>query len=280
MMDFLRKRLLGLHANPGRYGRWLLGLLPFLLVLVLYSSASSLRRAENPQDKLLPSFSQMASAMHTAALEKSRRTGDRILWTDTAASLKRLLLGVALAAIAGLTLGILTGLYPGGNALIHPFLTVIAMVPPLSVLPILFITLGIDELAKVSLIVIGLFALLARDMHLSVEALPGQQITKALTLGATNSQLIVKIILPQVLPRLIESVRLSLGAAWLFLIAAEAIASNAGLGYRIFLVRRYLAMDMILPYVAWITLLGFAMDLGLRGLLRWAFPWYIATRTR
>ena len=55
--------------------------------------------------------------------------------------------------------------------------------------------------------------------------------------------------MPQVLPRLIDTVRLALGAAWLFLIAAEAIAATEGLGYRIFLVRRYLAMDVILPYV-------------------------------
>ena len=70
------------------------------------------------------------------------------------------------------------------------------------------------------------------------------------------------------------SLRLVLGSAWLFLIAAEAIASTDGLGYRIFLVRRYLAMDVILPYVVWITLLAWLMDLGLRQLTRLAFPWY------
>ena len=75
------------------------------------------------------------------------------------------------------------------------------------------------------------------------------------------------------LPRLIDGVRLSLGAAWLFLIAAEAIASDSGLGYRIFLMRRYLAMDVILPYVAWITLLAFTLDLALRLFQRIAFRW-------
>jgi len=78
----------------------------------------------------------------------------------------------------------------------------------------------------------------------------------------------------QVLPRLVDAVRLSLGAAWLFLIAAEAIASTEGLGYRIFLVRRYLAMDVILPYVAWITLLAYLTDYVLRLVSRLAFPWY------
>jgi NitT/TauT family transport system permease protein len=68
--------------------------------------------------------------------------------------------------------------------------------------------------------------------------------------------------------------RLSLGAAWLFLIAAEAIASTDGLGYRIFLVRRYLSMDLILPYVAWITLLAWLTDELLRRITLWCFPWY------
>jgi NitT/TauT family transport system permease protein len=66
---------------------------------------------------------------------------------------------------------------------------------------------------------------------------------------------------------------LSLGPAWLFLIAAEAIAATEGLGYRIFLVRRYLAMDIILPYVAWITLLAYTSDWVLRWITRHGFAW-------
>jgi NitT/TauT family transport system permease protein len=84
---------------------------------------------------------------------------------------------------------------------------------------------------------------------------------------------VTRVILPQMWPRLIDAVRLNLGAAWLFLIAAEAIASTEGLGFRIFLVRRYMAMDVILPYVAWITLLAFSMDWGLKLLRSRAFPW-------
>jgi NitT/TauT family transport system permease protein len=75
------------------------------------------------------------------------------------------------------------------------------------------------------------------------------------------------------MPRLIQAVRLSLGPAWVFLISAEAVASDVGLGYRIFLVRRYLAMDTIIPYVAWIALLAIAMDVTLAFLSRRMFPW-------
>jgi NitT/TauT family transport system permease protein len=79
------------------------------------------------------------------------------------------------------------------------------------------------------------------------------------------------------MPRLLGALRLALGPAWLFLIAAEAIAADQGLGYRIFLVRRYLAMDVILVYVIWITLLAFALDWALRTLTRRLYPWMGST---
>ena len=103
--------------------------------------------------------------------------------------------------------------------------------------------------------------------------LPLEQIVKAQTLGATSLAIALRVALPQVMPRLIQSVRLSLGPAWLFLIAAEAIASESGLGYRIFLVPRFLAMDVILVYVAWITILAFVVDRLLRYAGRRLFPW-------
>jgi NitT/TauT family transport system permease protein len=103
--------------------------------------------------------------------------------------------------------------------------------------------------------------------------LPAEQLIKAQTLGASSWQLVTRVILPQMWPRLIDAVRLTLGSAWLYLIAAEAIASTEGLGFRIFLVRRYLAMDVILPYVIWITLLAFTMDWALKQLRTRAFPW-------
>ena len=78
------------------------------------------------------------------------------------------------------------------------------------------------------------------------------------------------------MPRSIDTVRLSLGGGWLFLIAAEAIASTDGLGYRIFLVRRYLAMDVIIPYVLWITFLGFAIDWLAAPDMRRRYRWYLS----
>jgi NitT/TauT family transport system permease protein len=271
-------RLWGIHARPGRLLAGVLAVLPFALVLGLYLLASDARHRENPSDKLLPGFTQMARAVERMAFTEDKRSGEHLMLEDTKASLERLLTGVTVAAVAGLLLGINMGLFPGMSAGLAPFITFISMVPPLAILPILFIALGVDELAKISLIFLGTFPMITRDIYLATRKLPGEQITKALTLGASQLDILYRIVLPQVLPRLIDTVRLSLGAAWLFLIAAEAIASTDGLGYRIFLVRRYLAMDVILPYVLWITALGFSLDWLLRTLLRWRFSWYLVAK--
>ena len=255
----------------------LLALLPFILVAAVYLVASHQRLAENPQDKLLPSLGQMAAAIDQLALKPDPRTGDYTLFVDTWASLKRIGLGVGIAALAGLLVGINMGLLPRVRALFSPFLTFVSMIPPLAILPILFISLGVDELSKVALIFLGVFPVIARDLMIASGQIPREQIVKAITLGASQSDVIYRIVMPQILPRLIDNIRLCLGGAWLFLIAAEAIASTEGLGYRIFLVRRYLAMDQILPYVFWITALGFAADWGLRKLIQKRFRWYAAT---
>ena len=263
-----------INRHPDRSGRLLLILLPFALLLFAYFAGSAQRLAENPNDKLLPSATQMIAAVDRLAFTEDKRSGKYLFWQDTAASLKRLAMGVAIAALVGLCLGIAAGIIPLFGAPLSPLLTVLSMVPPLAILPILFIVFGLGELSKVMLIVIGITPILARDLEQRAREIPTELLIKAQTLGASTWTLILRVVLPQLLPRLLIALRLVLGSAWLFLIAAEAIASTDGLGYRIFLVRRYMAMDVILPYVVWITLLAWLMDLGLRQLARVCFPWF------
>jgi NitT/TauT family transport system permease protein len=170
-------------------------------------------------------------------------------------------------------LGVAIGVLPYLRHTLAPFVAAVSLIPPLAILPVLFIAVGLGELAKITLIIIGVAPVVVRDLAFRTGELPPEQIIKAQTLGASTWQLVVRVVLPQMWPRLIDALRLTLGSAWLFLIAAEAIASTEGLGYRIFLVRRYLAMDVILPYVAWITVLAFAMDWLLRLLRTKAFAW-------
>lgn len=263
-----------INQTPNRPLKILLALLPFVLIILLYVVSSDTRLEVNANDKLLPSFSQIGDGISRMAFEPSKRSGEYLMWQDTSSSLTRLGLGMLIAACLGLLIGMLTGALPFFSASFSPLLTVISLIPPLAVLPVLFIVFGLGELSKVALIAIGVTPFIARDIQRRTQEIPTEQIVKAQTLGANTSQIMIRVILPQVLPKLFDAVRLSLGAAWLFLIAAEAVASTDGLGYRIFLVRRYMAMDVILPYVAWITLLAFFIDYALRQLNRRLFPWH------
>jgi NitT/TauT family transport system permease protein len=262
-----------INQRPGRGGTVVLSSLPFILIVCAYLFYSHARLQENPGDKLLPAPATIAATIHQYAFEEDERSGDYLWWTDTLASLVRLLTALAISAAAGLLLGLAIGVIPYLRATLAPFVAAVSLIPPLAILPILFIVAGLGELAKVVLIIIGVAPIIVRDLALRAGELPTEQIIKAQTLGASTWQLAIRVVLPQLWPRLIDALRLTLGSAWLFLIAAEAIASTEGLGYRIFLVRRYLAMDVILPYVAWITLLAFTMDWMLRILRSKAFGW-------
>uniref|UniRef100_Q07SB7 Binding-protein-dependent transport systems inner membrane component n=1 Tax=Rhodopseudomonas palustris (strain BisA53) TaxID=316055 RepID=Q07SB7_RHOP5 len=267
-----------INIRPGRQLALYMAALPFVLVAIAYFVGSEARLAENPNDKLLPALSSMAQAVKQMAFQVDARTGSYLMWADTWASLERLGAALAISTAAALLFGIVIGLLPAANALLGSFVSVTSMVPPLALLPILFIVMGLGETSKIALIVIGTLPGMIRDLAMRVFELPREQLIKAQTLGASTWQIALRVAVPQILPRLIDSLRMQLGPAWLFLIAAEAIASDSGLGYRIFLVRRYLAMDVIIPYVIWITLLAFLMDFALRLLQRKAFPWFASVR--
>ena len=262
-----------INTPPSRGMRLALVLLPFALVILAYAVGSASRLAVNPSDKLLPSLAGFADAINRMAFIPDQRTGDYLLWSDTKASLIRLLAGLGISTLMALLTGMVIGMLPYLRALLAPFVAVISMVPPLALLPILFIALGLGETSKIALIVIGVAPAMIRDLALKVLDLPREQIVKAETLGGSSWQIALRVVLPQILPRLITCIRLQLGPAWLFLIAAEAISSDSGLGYRIFLVRRYLSMDVIFPYVVWITLLAVVMNVLLDRMRIAIFPW-------
>ncbi|WP_419827214.1 ABC transporter permease [Sphingomonas sp.] len=261
------------NVRPGRRNSILLGAIPLLAILAAYMLAAASRHAANPSDKLLPTPAAMFTAMHGLIAEVDPLSGRLVFWADTLASLERLGIALGICTLSTLFVGMVLGVLPAARATLGGLVTAIAVIPPIALLPILFIVFGLGETAKVALIVIGVAPFLIRDLADHVAAIPQEQLVKAQTLGASSWQLALRVALPQALPRLIAGLRLSLGPAWVYLISAEAIASDVGLGYRIFLVRRYLSMDVIIPYVAWISVLAIAMDVALAQLSRRAFAW-------
>jgi NitT/TauT family transport system permease protein len=183
-------------------------------------------------------------------------------------------IGVLLYSLSALFLGVMMGIFPWFRALMTPFILVISIVPALAILPIIFITFGTDDAGKIAVIVIGNLFLMTRDISRQTSEIPKHNVIKALTLGANNWQIIRRVIIPQVLPRFIETVRIYLSPAWLFLIAAEYSSSVYGLACRILYQTRQSNMALIIPIVIFMTAVGLFLNVLCILANRGFFPWY------
>jgi NitT/TauT family transport system permease protein len=277
-MSFFR-----IDAQPARVPAWVLSWLLFAVGIAAYFYAAEQRHRENPDDRVMPTVMQMARAFQEAAAkpadgeEVAPSLGARIrgsmLATDTLATARRFLISVALLFPAVL-LGLHMAMFPYVGAFFLRFFQFFDKIVALSLLPILFIAFGIDELSKIMLIVIGVAPTIILDTVNLTRSVPREQIVKGLTLGAGDFAITYRIVLKQIWPRVLNSIRLNLKAVMLFLFAGEMIASTDGLAYRIALLRRHMGMDTILPYVLWVALLLFAVDLGMSTLNKKLHPWF------
>ena len=120
---------------------------------------------------------------------------------------------------------------------------------------------------------IGVFPTITLDTYLRAKAVPKEQMIKGMTLGASDFEVAYRIVLPQIFPKVLDTMRLNFKAVILFLIAGESLAATAGLGYRIFVVRRYIAMEIIIPYVIWMSLLLLVADMVVRLWIKRRYPW-------
>jgi len=263
--------LFDLHAKPGRYSSIILSSLLFIICLAALWVVGVVRHAENPDDKVVPTFSQMADGIKRVAFQEDRK-GEIRLWIDTFASGRRFIISLAVLSLA-VILGLLMGTFPYIQILFLKFLNFFDKIPALAVLPILFIIFGLGEVSKIALIIIGVFPTIALDTYLRAKDVPREQITKGLTLGASQFEIAFMVILPQIFPFVLNTIRLNFKAMILFLIAGESLAATVGLGYRIFVVRRYIAMDIIIPYVLWMSLLAVLADLIVRMWIKKKYKW-------
>jgi len=293
-----------INARPGKKISLVLSIVLFVIGIMLYGHGANVRHKENPNDKLIPTPGQMYESFCRAIFQpvvheeydddgelipsdepktlkdarekgvmwKMLKEGEYQLWEDTKASGYRIIIAM-LFVFLGVIIGLYMAMFPYLDRLLYHFILFFDKIPALAILPILFIIFGLDETAKISLIVIGVAPTVILDTYLRVKDLPKEQITKGMTLKASTHEIIYKIVFPQIFPKVLDTIRLNFKAVILFLIAGEALAAEAGLGYRIFVVRRYLDMATIIPYVIYISLLAFLIDFALRMWIKKRFTW-------
>jgi NitT/TauT family transport system permease protein len=251
---------------------FLVGLSSVVLMLSGYSCLSYRQHQTNPEDTTMPTWSQLKAG--TIAMVTPDRKGERWLDIDVKATYSRLAQGMFLGILGAIVLGILMGCFSLVEAFFIPPLSLLAKVPPTAALAVFFVMVGTDKEMYVAMIAFGVLPTLAQAVYLGVKEIPEELVNKAWTLGASPMEMIGEVIIPYVMPKMIDAIRLQIGPAMVYLIAAEMVVGHEGFGYRIRLQSKLLNMSTVYPYLAILASSGYLLDYTLRFIQRKLFPWY------
>ena len=253
--------------------RIVLGLASVLAVIFGYTLLSIYQHQINPADTTIPGWGQMLAGVQKVL--EVQNSGERWLVSDAWATGLRLFLGLSCGVVGSLLLGMHMGCFPKFEALLYPLLTFLAKIPPTAAVAVFMVIAGLGMPMYVGMITFGILPTMSLAVYLSVRAFPEELQYKAYTLGASHAEVVWSLIFRHVLPRLIESTRLVIGPAMVYLIAAEMIFSDVGFGYRIRYLQRLLHMDVIYIYLVLLAAFGFFIDYLLRRIEHWLCPWHI-----
>lgn len=195
------------------------------------------------------------------------------LMRDIRISVFRVTAGFLSAAVLAIPLGVCMGAYRPVQALFEPVMEFARYLPAVAFVPLVLLWVGIGEGAKISMIWIGTFFQVVLMVADEIRRVPVCLIDAAQTLGANQSEVVSRVLFRAALPGIVDTLRVTLGWAWTYLVVAELVASNSGLGYVILKAQRFLQTDKIFVGILIIGLLGLAMDQAFRLLHRRAFPW-------
>ncbi len=210
------------------------------------------------------------SAVRSALIELIERG---TYWTHVGISLQRVLTGFAIGAIAGLTLGSLVGLSPRVSSFLSPTIQAIRAVPALAWVPLLILWMGIYEGPKVTLVAIGAFFPVFTTVASGFMHADRKLIEVGRAYGLTGRRLITEILLPVASPTIFAGLRLGLAQSWLFVVAAELIASSKGLGFLLVDSQNTSRTDILLLSIITLAILGKTTDFILATLEKRALKW-------
>lgn len=242
---------------------WALAVAGLLLPLVGWGLLAALGRVD---PVFLPGPGQVLERIRLWAVEDA-------LLADAGISILRVVSGWALAALIALPLGLLIGTWRAAQALLEPLTDFIRYMPAVAFIPLVMLWVGIDEGAKVAIIFIGTFFQMVLMVAEDVRRVPMAQIEAAQTMGATRAEIVERVIVPSAKPALLDTLRITMGWAWTYLVVAELVAANSGLGFAILKAQRFLQTDKIFAGILLIGLIGLAIDQLFRLAHRRAFPW-------
>ena len=235
----------------------------FLAVVVLWAWLSH-------RDFVNPVFVPTPGSVWDAARELA---GDENLWLDVKTSFIRVTAGFLLAAAVGVPLGILMGSFKVFEGLLQPITEFVRYIPVPALIPICMVFFGIDELSKIMLIWLGTFFQLVLMVADETRRVPYELLQVSYTLGARKREVLRLVMWRAARPGIFDALRLCNGWAWTYLVVAELVAANEGLGYRVLKFSRFLQTPKIWVYLVLLGVIGLGLDMLFRVANRRLFAW-------
>lgn len=233
----------------------------------------------NKDDTTLPTFAQILHGARQTMLPET--DGSRWLVEDFKATFGRLAMGLSVAVALSIVTGIGMGCFAPMEAFFLRPLSFLAKIPPTAAIPVFFVLprlLGLNgdsEIIYVGMVAFGIYPTLGQAIYqATLNDVPTNAIYKTRTLGASIPEVVWNHVFKQVLPRIIENTRLSIGPAMVYLLAAEYALAELGFGYRLRMQSRLLNMSVVYWYLILLGLIGWLLDWAATRIRRWLCPWF------
>ncbi len=198
---------------------------------------------------------------------------------DIVSSSGRVAAGFLLAGLLSVPFGVAMGTFRSMESLIQPIVGTIRYMPVAAFVPLIIIWVGLGEPSKVIIVFMGIFFVNVMMIADAVKFVPEEMVSVSYTLGARRWQVLSKVILPAISPSILDTFRVNISGAWNFLVIAELLAAESGLGYRILKAQRFMATDEIFVGILIIGTIGFTLDLFFKKLSQFLMPWANQART-
>lgn len=242
-------------------------------MLLGYQSLSWKMTRSNPKQTTVPSLTRFDDGLRQVVTPDEK--GETWLGQDVMATFGRLAVGLLLGVGLSVLLGVAMGAYPWFEALLAPPILFLAKVPPTAMLAVYFILFGTAGEMFVAMVGLSVFFTLAQSVYAAAKKdVTDHSVYKAYSLGASSPEVIYEVIWKQILPRVLESIRLQIGPAMVFLIAAEYVVGDVGFGYRIRVQSRRLNYEVVYLYLFFLGVSGLTLDSLLIWVRRKLCPWF------
>lgn len=195
------------------------------------------------------------------------------LWEHLGWSLYRILMGFGLGCLIGIPLGFAMGLSNVMRGIFDPLVEFFRPIPPLAFIPLVIIWSGIGERSKILLLFLAAVWIMTLAARAGVSSIRLSKVHAAYTLGASRTQVLRHVILPNALPEIFTGMRVAMGVCWGTVVAAELVAAESGVGFMIMVASTFLSTDIVVMGVVIIGVIGYAIDILMRKLEARLIPW-------